>query len=307
MRLIQRLKIWLQAARAPFLTATFIPVILGTGVAWYQTNAFRLSYFLLALAGVSFLHTGTNLMNDYFDHRSGNDVVNKNYTKFNGGSRVIQDGLITPRGVLLFALSCFIAGSLLGLWLNYQMKTNVILFLGIIGVFCGFFYTAAPVKIGYTGLGELIVGLCFGPLVVLGAHYVQSGMLSWVAFWASIPVGILIGLVLYINEFPDYEADKSVEKRTLVVRLGKSAAIKVYQALLLSTYCFVVIGVIGKILPVFTLVMLVTLPLSFKTLRVSGKNYDKVTELLPANAATIGLHSLSGVLLTIGFVLGKIF
>ncbi|MFA4843240.1 MAG: 1,4-dihydroxy-2-naphthoate octaprenyltransferase, partial [Candidatus Omnitrophota bacterium] len=218
-------KIWLKAARAPFLTATVVPVVLGAAVAWSEAGRFNLFNFLLTLIGIIFIHTATNLANDYFDHKTGNDWLNKTPTPFSGGSRVIPEKLISPRGVLIFSLSCFILGSLIGLWINYRLGTNVVLFMGIVGVFCGFFYTASPVRIGYTGFGELIVGLCFGPLVVMGSYYAQALSFSWAAFWASIPVGILIGLVLYINEFPDYDADKAVNKRTAVVTLGREKAV----------------------------------------------------------------------------------
>lgn len=304
---IKRLKIWFKATRAPFLTATFVPVVLGTTVAWYETGQFGWVNFLITLVGVSFLHLGTNLTNDYFDHRSGNDWVNKNYTQFNGGSRVIQDKLIAPRGILIFALSCFAIGFLCGLWLNHRLSTNIVLYLGLVGVFCGFFYTAAPVKIGYSGWGELIVGLCFGPLVVLGAYYVQTLSFSWIALLASLPVGILVGLILYINEFPDYEADKSVNKMTLVVLLGKEKALKFYQILLSLIYLFIILNVIFKLFSPFVLVTLLTLPIAFKTMATAQKNYNEVSPLLPANAATIGLHSLIGLLLCVGFVLDKIF
>lgn len=303
---ISPLKNWLKATRAPFLTGSVIPVALGTAVAWSETGNFNLVYFIWVLAGVSFLHLGTNLANDYFDHQSGNDWLNQNFTQFNGGSRVIQDNLISAKGILVFSLVCFAAGSLLGLWINHQFKTNVVLYLGMVGVFCGFFYTATPLKIGYSGLGEAVVGLCFGPLVVLGSHYVQTQSFSWTALWASIPVGILIGLILYINEFPDYLADKAVAKNTLVVRLGKEKAVKLYNFLLVMTYLIIILGVTVKLLPQYTLIAMLTLPLAYKTMKVAGCNYDKFQELLPANASTIGLHSLIGILLCAGFMLDKI-
>ncbi len=303
---INRLKIWLKATRAPFLTGSIIPVALGTAVAWSETGKFNLAYFLWVLTGVSFLHLGTNLANDYFDHQSGNDWFNENFSQFNGGSRVIQDNAISARGILIFALVCFAAGSLLGLWINHQLKTNVVLYLGLAGVFCGFFYTATPLKIGYSGWGEAVVGLCFGPLVVLGSHYVQTQSFSWPALWASIPVGIMIGLILYINEFPDYLADKAVAKKTLVVRLGKKEAVKLYNFLLVMTYLIIFLGVLVKLLPLYTLIAMLHLPLAYKTMTVATSNYDKVRELLPANASTIGLHSLIGILLCAGFMLDKI-
>jgi 1,4-dihydroxy-2-naphthoate octaprenyltransferase len=302
-----RLKIWLKATRAPFLTATLIPVMLGVAIAWSQAAKFNLPYFLLTLLGIAFLHMATNLTNDYFDHKSGNDWLNSDPTPFSGGSRVIQDKLINPSSIIVFAFVCFIIGSLVGLWINYQLKTNVILLLGMAGVFLGFFYTASPLKIGYSGLGELVVALCFGPLVVLGSYYVQTKSFSWVALWASIPISILVGLILYINEFPDHDADKAVNKKTLVVLLGKRKAFKLYLFLLGLVYLTIILCVIFKIIPAFSLISLLSLPLAFNASILLKKNFDKIAELLPVNASTIILHSMIGLLLCVGFLLDKIF
>lgn len=302
-----RLKIWLKATRAPFLTASLIPVILGTAIAWSETTKFNLSFFLLTLIGTAFLHTATNLTNDYFDHKSGNDWLNLNPTPFSGGSRVIQDKLISPGSIIGFAFACFIIGSLIGLWINYQLKTNVILFLGGLGVFLGFFYTASPLRIGYSGLGEMVVGLCFGPMVVLGTYYVQAKSFSWAALWASIPISILVGLILYINEFPDYNADKEVNKKTLVVLLGKRNAFKLYRILLGLVYLTIILCVIFRIIPAFSLISLLSLPLAFSASILLKKNFDKISELLPVNASTIILHSMIGLLLCVGFLLDRIF
>ncbi|MBI4711853.1 MAG: 1,4-dihydroxy-2-naphthoate octaprenyltransferase [Planctomycetes bacterium] len=222
-----KLKIWLKETRAPFLTATIVPILLGAVMGWHQTGSFHWGYFWLTLIGGIFMHLGTNIANDYFDHLSGNDWANKTPTPFSGGSRMIQQGLLTPRQVLVAALACFTAGSVIGLYLNYKIGGNVILLLGIIGVFLGFFYTGNPIRIVYRGfgLGELAVGIGFGPVMVLGAYYVQTAQIPWPVLFASIPVGILIALVLYINEFPDYNADKYVGKKTLPVQLGKKAAL----------------------------------------------------------------------------------
>lgn len=302
-----RLKVWLRAIRAPFFTATIVPVILGASVAWHKTGVFNWGLFLLTLIGILFIHTGTNLANDYYDHTSRDDELNPTPTPFSGGSRMIQDKLISPKAILYVALASFALGCIIGLYLNYILVGNLLLALGIIGVFLGFFYTADPLRIGYHSFGELAVGFGFGPLVVLGSYYVQAESLSWVAFFVSIPVGIMIMLVLYINEFPDYEADRKVNKKTLVVTLGKGRAIKLYFSLLILCYLFIVAAVIIGLFPLFSLIVLLTLPLSFKAVRVARENYERVYELLPANAATIGLHLSIGLLLSLGFILDKIF
>ncbi|MBI5145123.1 MAG: 1,4-dihydroxy-2-naphthoate octaprenyltransferase [Candidatus Omnitrophica bacterium] len=300
-------KVWSKAIRVPFFTATLIPVTLGSITAWYDTNNFMWMRFWLAMLGALLIHIGTNLANDYFDHLWGCDEINPNPTPFSGGSRVIQKRLIAPKKILCASLVTFILGSVIGLYLNYLSGKNVILMLGVIGVFLGFFYSAKPLRIGYGSFGELAVGLGFGPLMVIGAYYVQAQSLSFKISLISIPVGLLIALVLFINEFPDYASDKAVGKRTLVVILGKKRAVILYHSLLAATYLVIISLVIFKFLPFLCLIALFSLPLAFRAFVVSKNNFDKIYELLPANASTIGLHSLIGLLLYAGFVLDKIF
>lgn len=298
---------WLKASRAQFFTASIVPVLLGASIAWQNTGIFFWPYFFLTLIGAVLIHAGVDLSNDYYDHKTGNDEANFSPTPFSGGSRFIQNKLLTAGQVLTAALLCFVLGCLIGLYLNFKIGGNIILIIGLIGVFLGFFYTAAPIKIGYTGLGELAVGIGFGPVIVLGAYYVQTKSLNWNVFLASIPVAILIALVLYINEFPDYEADKKVNKNHLVAQLGRRKAVKYYQLYLGLIYLFVIGAIFSKVFSLWAALVFFTLPLAFKTMRLSRENYDNIKGLLPANAATIALHSLVGLLLTISFILDKIF
>ncbi|MEE8317824.1 MAG: 1,4-dihydroxy-2-naphthoate octaprenyltransferase [Candidatus Omnitrophota bacterium] len=302
-----RPRIWIRAIRAPFFTATIIPVTLGSIIAWHDTSDFIWLRFWLTMVSILFIHAGTNLANDYFDHLSGCDEANSTPTPFSGGSRVIQEGLIAPKKILYVSLASFIVGSAIGLYLNHMCNGNVILILGMIGVSLGFLYSIKPFRIGYGGLGELAVGVGFGPLILLGSYYVQVQALTFRIFLISIPVGILIALVVFINEFPDYLADKKAGKRTLVVRLGKESAIVLYHILLASVYLVIAGLVIFQFLPILSLIVLLSLPLAIKAFRVSRKNFDKVHELLPVNASTIGLHLLIGLLLSIGIILDKIF
>lgn len=298
--------IWFRALRPKFFTATLVPVVLGSVVAWHSFGSFNWPYFLLALLGGIFINSGMNLANDYYDHTSGVDELNENHNPFSGGSRVIQEKLISPAWILRVSIICFSIGAGIGIFLDSLLPGHALLVIGLIGISLAFFYSAAPVRIGYTGLGEIACGLGFGPVMVMGAYYVQTGKLAWQPLWASLPVGILIALVLYINEFPDYEADKQARKRTMVVILGKRKAIQLYPILLILNYVFIVAGVIGGIFPLPALISLFTVPLAFKGIKVARENFDRILELLPANANTIALHLSLGLLLSGGYVLDKI-
>lgn len=299
--------VWIKALRAPFFTATVIPVVLGATLAWHDSSLLNWQKFWLTLIGVVLIHAGANMINDYFDHKSGCDEINSNFTPFSGGSRVIQDKQFTARKVFFAAILCFTVGGIIGLYLNYLSASNVVLILGIIGVFLGFFYTVKISRIVYGGLGELAVGVGCGLLIVVGTYYVQLRQLPLKVFLVSLPISILIALVLFINEFPDYVADKSVGKKTLVVILGKKRAMILYQLLLAATYLVVILLVLSGFLPFFCLITLFSLPLAINSSIVLRKNFQSVQELLPANAFTIGLHSLVGILLSVGLALDKIF
>ncbi len=303
---MSRFKIWLRAIRAPFFTASATPVLLGSVVAWADFGTFNWFYFFLTLTGVVFINTGTNLANDYFDHKSGNDEINETPTPFSGGSRVIQEKLIKPLDILVVSLVFFFLAFLIGFYLNFSIPGNIILIVGLIGVLIGFFYTADPFRLGYRGFGELWVSLCLGPLVVLGAYYIQTQILSLEALLISVPLGVLVGLILYINGFQDYEADKRVGKRTSIVILGKERAAKIYCFLLGPVYLWVIGGVIFKVFPPAALIIFLTIPLALKATGVLMKNFDKIYELLPANAATIQLHLYIGLLLCVGYIIDKI-
>lgn len=302
-----RLRVWLRAARLPFLTGAGVPVLVGTVAAWHDTGDFAWTRFSLTMVGALLVHAGANLTNDYFDHVSGGDPANPAPTPFSGGSRVIQEELVTARQVLGVSLALLFVGGCLGLWLNFVSRGNVILLLGVIGFFLGFFYSSGPLRLGYRGLGEVAVGICFGPVIVLGAYYVQTQALSMSAGLASIPLGILIALVLLINGFPDRDADAAVGKRTLVVILGKRGAAALYRVLLACVYVSTLALVALRTLPQQCLVVLFTLPLARRAWMISARKFDSGSELLPANASTIALHALVGVGLCLGLAADKLF
>ncbi len=301
-----QIKLWIRAMRAPFFQAVMIPVLLGTAVAWYETGRFSGPLFFLAALGAVFLNAGTNLVNDYFDHKSRSDDTNKEPTPFSGGSRVIQEGLISPKKIYWGALISFGFAALIGIYLIY-IRGLVILILGIIGILSGYFYSASPLKIGYRGGGELLAGLMCGPLVVLGAYYVQAQTFSRGALLVSIPIGLLIAAVLYINQFPDYEPDKFADKKNLVVIMGREKALKWFYVLLASAYLFIVLGCVFKAIPGIGIISLLTLPLALKAIKIARANYTNTKELIPAMFGTITLHLAMGLLLTAGYVVAGMF
>jgi 1,4-dihydroxy-2-naphthoate polyprenyltransferase len=294
---------FVHAIRAPFLTATIIPVLVGSAVAWAHVGAgFSWRYFSLALVGAVLFHIGTNTANDYFDHRSGADRINPTPGPFNGGSRVIQRGLVRPRTVGAIAASAFVLGSAIGIYLVVTRGVDL-LWLGLAGFALAVSYTMPPVSLASRGLGELATALGFGPIMVLGAYYVQAGHYALEPFVASLPIAALIAAVLYINEFPDYLGDKMAGKRTLVVRLGLERARAGYYVLVLGAFASVLVGVGVGVLPAPALLVLLAAPLAWKAHRVFRENYQDPYKLIPANAYTVFLHLGAGALLLAGYMI----
>jgi 1,4-dihydroxy-2-naphthoate octaprenyltransferase len=294
--------LWVVKLRAPFFTADLVPVCLGAAIAWARTGAFDLWYFLLTLIGAICVNAGINMTNDYFDHTWGSDEINTEFANpFTGGSRLIQMGLVEPRIVLWQGIGFFVLGGLIGLFLACA-RSWAVLWIGVIGVFCGYFYTAPPLRLVRSGIGELLVGACVGSLMVLGAYVVQTTTTSWEPVIAGLPVLVLGSLILWINQFQDAPADAAVGKNHWVVRMGRRRAVTAYGLLLAAVYLSLVAGVLfGGVTP-FALLGLLTLPIAVKAYRVARVHYDHPRELISANAATIQMHLLTGMLIALGYV-----
>ncbi len=300
--------------RVPFLQATFIPVILGSVIAWQVTHAFRWDLFLLTLLGASLIHIATNMFNDYFDFKSGNDLQVQHQNPFAGGGRILTAGLITPSRHLLVSTTCLVLGCLIGLYFVLALQLYWLFWLGLIGVVSSYFYVGPPFRLAYRGVGEFIVGVNFGPVMTLGSYYAQTGSLTQALepFLASIPIGLLITAVLWINEFPDIDADRAVGKKTLMLRLGYIRSVNVYVGLVAASYLLIVLYAILRVFTSLqitsyaTLIALATVPVALKAVKVLKTNYKDPHAIIPANAGTIMLHLSFGILAIIGFVIGAI-
>ena len=296
---------WVVIMRLPFLSATIMPILVGAAVAKFMGYAVDWSWLGLTLLGGSLLHIGTNTSNDYFDHLSGTDNLNYNYSNkgLNGGSRGIQMGLISPEGVRNLAIVVFGLSVLVGIPLIQKAGMSV-LWLGLIGFLSGLFYTAPPFRFSSRkGLGELLIGLNFGPLMVAGSTLVQTGQLLPEAFLAGIPLGFLIAAVVYINEFPDHDSDKATGKNTLIVTLGPEKARVGYVALVSGAFLSIILLVLNGTFPSLILITLMASYFGFTSIQTLYKYYnDRLLE--PANWGTIIMHSLTGLLLFAGLWLG---
>ena len=292
----------LRTTRAPFLTATVIPVVLGVAAAALRG---RWSFWLaaLTLVGAACIHLALNVANDVFDTMSGADPANTRPTQFSGGSRVIHYGLVSLRGAAMLSAGFYLAGIAIGLYLAWLRGFWPLFWLGVAGVVISVIYTAPPLRLVHRGVGEIAVGLGFGPIMLLGSYYVQAQRFSLEALWLSLPVAILIALVLYVNEIPDREGDAVAGKRTLPVRWSKAAVIRAYASATAAAYALIVVGAALRILPWPTIIALATIPLAVRVTRGIRDSYDDPYALMPTMAANIKLHLYTGLLLFAGYLI----
>ncbi|MGD8885790.1 MAG: prenyltransferase, partial [Gammaproteobacteria bacterium] len=233
-------KKYLLAVRPMFLTASLLPVLLGTAIGVQNADQFDVIAFILALFSVILAHAGVNVLNDVYDDLNGTDRDNETRIfPFTGGSRFIQDEILNNQQMRRWGQLLLVMSALLGVALIFHQGFMVLVF-GLTGLLLGVTYSAPPLKLASRGLGESAVGIGFGVLPVVGAAWLQTSTFSWEALILSVPVSIWVVNILLVNEVPDRTADRNAGKNTLVVKFGLTFTAALY--LLLS---FVAVGMLA--------------------------------------------------------------
>jgi len=295
-----RLKVWFAETRPQFLPLSAVLVFLGTCIAWYD-GYFHLGYALLAFLGLLFCHISTNVLNDYFDYRSGIDLEVKR-TPFSGGSGILPAALLKPRQVLWFGLVSFLLAVPIGVYFVIA-RGWALLPLLLVAAVCTIIYTPVLTKIGWP---EWAPGAGMGALPVLGAYFIQSTDYTFPAVIACIPSGILVHNLLLLNEFPDAEADKKAGRKTLPIVIGKTRAWLFYSIMTIAVYLWIVGWVaVGK-MPAFSLIALLTLPFAIKAI-VAARKHQEMSQLVSAMASNVLVVLLTQFLLGIGYILAGVF
>ncbi len=291
--------------RAPFFTATVVSVLVGAAAAWYE-GALHLGYLGVTMAAALAIHAGLNLSNDYYDHVAGPDTLNEEFNAFSGGSRSLQEGLLTPRQTLWLFIACYAVGGAIGVYLAWA-RGWPLLVIWLAGMFLCLSHNGPPLRIYYLVWGgpELAIGLGFGPILVLASYYVQAQRLGLAALWASLAPGLFMAALLCANEFPDYTADRLVGKKTLPVVLGRTRAVGAYLALLLAGYGVTLLGIAAGVLPAPLGVILLTLPLAARAVGGMRSHHSDPLALAPTNATTYQVHFFSGLLLALGYAVAR--
>ena len=206
---------WILASRPKTLPAAISPVLMGTTMAFADGGVHWLSAFL-ALFGALMIQIGTNLANDYFDHKHGKDTQERL-----GPMRVTQAGLVSDHAMKLAISIVFTAAFVAGIYLVYRAGWPIVI-IGLLSLLFGVIYTAGPFPLAYLGIADLFAFLFFGPIALAGTYYVQTLDMNWVVLVAGIAPGCFSIALLTVNNLRDVDEDRGTNKKTLIVRLGKS-------------------------------------------------------------------------------------
>lgn len=290
------------ATRPAFLSVTFVGVLLGlasahhAGIALDPVAATATMFFALVA------HAGANVINDYHDAVSGCDGANtRRVFPFTGGSRMIQNGVLTASATRRFGYRLLAAVVPAGLWLTTQSAPGLI-GIGLAGLVVGWSYSAPPLKLQSRGLGEFAVTAGW-LLVVVGSDFVQRRAFGFDAVAAGLGFALLVANVLYINQFPDVDADRGAGKRTLVVRLGVDAARWGYGLIAALCYAWITAMVLASALPAAALASLLPAAASMSAMRVLKRHRAEPQALLPAIRLTIVAAIAHGLLLALALAL----
>lgn len=278
-------KVWL---------ASTVPMLVATALAWRDTGRIPVLWLVAAVVGVYLIEIGKNAVNEFVDYQSGVDrfVEPGKRTPFSGGKKTIVDGLLTVRETRWIAAATLAAAFGVGMAITVWREPDIF-WIGILGLLLAVFYTLPPLKLCYRGWGEVAVGLTFGPLILTGMYWVLAGTFTWKAFAVGIPLAFLIANVLWINQYPDYEADLKGNKRNGLVRLGKEKGLVVYRLLFVAAY----LGLAGLTLidrNPFWLLGCLSIPWAVKAVRVAAACKDDIPRLTKANACTLTVYQVTG-------------
>jgi len=302
---LSNLKFWFLETRPQFLILSIVLAFLGTAVAWYD-GSFNIWHALLAGFGLLLTHASVNILNDYFDFRSGIDQAARR-TPFSGGSGILPAGLLTPRQVLWLGIAAFVLAVPIGIFFVIIKGWQLLPLLLVAALFI-VLYSPLILKHPWP---EWAAGAGLGALPILGMYFSQTGVYTGTALVACIPSAFLVHNLLLLNEFPDVEADKIASRRTMPIALGRKRASIIYSMVNVAVYAWIIVWVAVGVffdtaynMPAWTLLALLTLPLSIRAIRGAMHN-DDASKLMPGMAANVLTVMATQLLIGIGYILAR--
>jgi 1,4-dihydroxy-2-naphthoate octaprenyltransferase len=291
-------RVWWRLARPFSLTASIVPVLVGSAVALATLREIpRPDLFLAMLVASILIQVATNMFNEYFDFKHGLDTP-----QTVGIAGAIVRGLVPALTVFRAATACYVIALVLGLYIVSQTSL-LVLVLGLASAAGGYFYTGGPRPIAYTPFGELEVFIFMGPVIVSLAYLIQAGSLAPSAIWASLPVACLVAAILLANNVRDVVADGRVGRSTIPVVLGRNTGLAIYVALVAGAYVAAIGAVAFRFLPLTAVLPLLTIPMPIGLVRLYFSTEDP-SRLNAGVRGSAALHARFGLLFALGSALG---
>ena len=286
---------WVRVVRLRFVLSSIIAVLLGVSIVYYETSEINVSFTILILAGVVFLHFSIDMLNDYWDYVKGIDKITKR-TKFSGGTGVLPTGLLKAKHVYIVGLLFLILGCIIGTYFVVLRGPIIGVILGI-AVFSVYTYSS---KLVYSGLGETFVTIK-SALIVFGTYYVLTSSVELIPFYNGIILGVLSSCVLFVTSFPDFEVDKSKGRKTLAILLGEEHAPKLFPLLLVIPYLMIILGVLLDLIVIYALICFISTPYLLRAIQSISKASQE--SLIEAMKSTLILARATGAILVISYFL----
>lgn len=292
-------QVWWRLLRPHTLTASFIPVFIGTMFA-YIDGSFKFMTFISMLLASILIQAATNMFNEYYDYVRGLD----NEQSVGIGGTIVRDK-VAPKTVLKLALTFFGIAILLGVYICI-VSSWWIAVIGIICMIFGYLYTGGPFPIAYTPLGELFSGFLMGTVIIGISYYIQTLTLTAAVLWVSIPIAIFIGTIMLANNIRDLDGDKINGRKTIAILLGQKKAIVLLASMFVVAYGSTVLFIIIGILPLWSLITFISIKKAVDVIiKFQGKT--KPIEMLPAMIDTGKTNTLYGLLLSASLLLSQVF
>lgn len=289
-------KKYLMLTRPHTLTASFVPVFVGTASVLLFADI-RWGMFFLMLIATVLIQSATNMFNEYYDFKRGLD----SHESVGIAGAIVRNGM-SPRLVLTIALIFYGIAAVIGIIITVN-SSWWILIVGAISMAVGYLYTGGPFPISSTPFGEVFAGFFMGSVIIMITFFIHTGTLHVFPLLISIPPAITIGLLNMANNIRDRKKDKESGRKTFVILVGKPFAVMTSAALLLFSYIFLIyLTFFTPMGSVFLLIPLLSIPLAMKTIMLMRKG-DTPVQLIPAMASMGKLNTIMGLLLTIGLII----
>lgn len=289
-------QIWWRLLRPHTLTASFVPVFIGTMAVLYVEGSINILLFLAMLLASMLIQCATNMFNEYYDYVRGLD----NEQSVGIGGTIVRDG-IAPKTVLNLAFTFYGIAFLLGIYICI-VSSWWIAVIGLICMLFGYLYTGGPLPIAYTPFGELFSGFFMGTVIIGISYYIQTLTLTADILWISIPVAIFIGCIMLSNNIRDLDGDQENGRRTIAILLGRQYAIIFLASLFLAAYAFTALFIVFEILPYMSIIAFLSIPKAISVIK-KFKGKTKPIEMLPAMVATGKTNTIYGFLLGLSLLI----